>query len=88
MSDKVIVVPDPGDAEQGRAIAERHTRLICHLGLGGGSYALDIWGRVTQIPAVSAKVLPFTPRSVDQPKADKPGKRKTGGPKQQPRTKE
>jgi hypothetical protein len=87
MSDKVIVVPDPGDPEQGRAIAERHTRLICHLGLGGGSYAFDIWSRVTHISADPAKVLPFTPRSVDPPKASTPGKRKTRGPKQQRRTK-
>jgi hypothetical protein len=59
MPDKVIPVPDPGDPDQDRTVAERHVRLICHMGLGGGSYAFDIWGRVSTIKAVPAKVLPF-----------------------------
>src|SRR5437868_15425774 len=62
MSDKVIPVPDRSDPDQGRTVAERHVRVICHMGLGGGSYAFDIWGRVSAIHAVPAKVLPFPHR--------------------------
>jgi len=66
---------------QGRAQAEQHSRVICHMGLGGKSYALDFWSRVSEINRVSAKVLPFPPR-LPSAEPKKPAKRRAGGRKE------
>ena len=81
MSKKVLSVPPPADPNQGRAQAEQHSRVICHMGLGGKSYALDFWSRVSEINRVSAKVLPFPPR-LPSAEAKKPAKRRAGGRKE------
>jgi len=77
----VLSVPPPADPNQGRAQAEQHSRVICHMGLGGKSYALDFWSRVSEINRVPAKVLPFPPR-LPSPEAKKPAKRSAGGRKE------
>jgi hypothetical protein len=60
MPKKVISVPSADHPEKGRALAERHTRVICHI--GGKRYALDFWSRASEIKPVDAEVLPFPPR--------------------------
>ena len=60
MPKKVIPVPEPDDPDKGRAMAERHTRVICSI--GGQRYALDFWSRASEITPVDAEVLPFPPR--------------------------
>jgi|HubBroStandDraft_1064217.scaffolds.fasta_scaffold47594_2 hypothetical protein len=59
MPKKVIPIPEPDDPDKGRAMAERHTRVICNI---GRRYALDFWSRAAEISPVDAAVLPFPPR--------------------------
>jgi hypothetical protein len=59
MSKKVITFPEPNDPAEGRAMAERHTRVICHI--GGKRYALDFWSRASEVDPVDAGVLAFPP---------------------------
>ncbi len=74
MPNKVIPIPESGDSNKDRTVAERPVRVICHMGLGGGSYALDIWGRASKVPA---QVLPFPGRPM-VPEAGKQTKRRRG----------
>lgn len=87
MPNNVIPVPDPGDLDKDRAVAERHVRVICHLGVGGGSYAFDIWGQASKSNPVPAQVLPFPARPM-VPEADKASKRNRGGRKEKSLPKE
>jgi len=41
------------------AMAERHTRVICHI--GEKRYALDFWSRASEVNPVDAEVLTFPP---------------------------
>ena len=61
MPKKVTPIPQPDDPDQGRAMAERHTRVICNI--GGQRYALDFWSRATEIRPLDAAVLPFPPHT-------------------------
>ena len=60
MPKKVIPIPEPDNPDKGRAMAERHTRVICNI--GGRRYALDFWSRASEISPVDAEVLPFPGR--------------------------
>ena len=57
MPKKVITFPEPDDPAERRAMAERNTRVICHI--GGKRYALDFWSRASEINPVDAEVLAF-----------------------------
>ena len=57
MPKKVIPIPEPDNPDKGRAMAERHTRVICNI--GGRRYALDFWSRASEISPVDADVLPL-----------------------------
>ena len=60
MPHKVISLPSSDPPEKSRAMAERHTRLICNI--GGKRYALDFWSRASEIKPGDSAVLPFPPR--------------------------
>ena len=87
MPNKVIPIPESGDSNKDRTVAERPVRVICHMGLGGGSYALDIWGRASKINPVPAQVLPFPSRPMVL-EAGKVTKRKPSGRKEKSLAKE
>ena len=57
MSKKVISMPPVDDSKKNKAVAERHTRVICNI--AGKRYALDFWSRASQIKPVAAEVLAF-----------------------------